>query len=303
MSELSCSVNPTSPPSTSLSIGPEHAALMAAFAAVGWVVGTVIHSVPTFSSSTRAAAASVRDHALVAAFLAGVGSAVASLVDFVLSSAGLSNVTHGTMVSFLQSSATYSGVLMSLFGAILSVLPALPVVGLGLTIGAFTVLGPLSVVLGIIFTMSVSQFAIYFFLLNAMMIVFPIGMVLIAAPGKVAKGAGSFLVSLAVVSYIMMPLSPVAVASVVKNGSSASVHSRLELALPLSRRYPIRGRAAGMAPAAATYAPERSEGMTVAGTSNIAPTIETVSSFARSLDDLKIIPRRRPVLALSSILG
>jgi hypothetical protein len=46
-----------------------------------------------------------------------------------------------------------------------------------------------------------------------MLIIFPIGLALFVAPGKIAKGLGAFLISLALVSYVALPIAPYIVAS------------------------------------------------------------------------------------------
>jgi hypothetical protein len=63
----------------------------------------------------------------------------------------------------------------------------------------------------------------YFILHNSMMLIFPIGMALFAAPGRLAKGLGAFLISLSIVSYIALPILPWIVSSVTNVAAGGGV--------------------------------------------------------------------------------
>lgn len=228
---ITCQVNTVPIGSGELVVGVDAASLMAVFAAVGWAIGMIIHQLPAISSQTRATAAAVRDHALISAVLAGIGSGIRALADFALEQAlsvsGAGEISHGTVVNFYFNSAQVAGALMVLLGSLLVIGPAIPLVGTALTFAAGVLFAPAMAVLGIIFTASIGAFATYYMLHNAMFVIFPVGMVLIAVPGRVAKGLGAFLVSLAIVSYVTLPIVPVAMASIASVGGGSSDTSAL----------------------------------------------------------------------------
>ncbi|MEM2692991.1 MAG: hypothetical protein QXW56_05815 [Nitrososphaerota archaeon] len=212
----------------SLTIGGDAAALMAAFAMVGWGVATIVYHLPV-SSSTRATAAAVRDHALFAAVLSGLGSAIAKLVEFALQKAaeyaGSKIYAPDTMLHFNLNSATVAGTLLAFFAAIMAIGPALPVIGAFLTFVVGVIYSPAIAILGTILVMAAVNAASYFVLVNSMFVAFPVGIALYAAPGRVAKGIGAFLISLSVVSYVALPILPHITAtlmSVTGGGVSAS---------------------------------------------------------------------------------
>lgn len=212
-------------PESSLTVGADAAALMAVFAAIGWGVATIVYHLPV-SSSTRATAASVRDHALFAAVLAGLGNAIATLVDYAMRQAaayaGSRIYSPETMLNFNINSATTAGFVLTFLSSVMAVGPVLPGLGAALTFLVGVIYAPAIAVLGTILVMSAVNAASYFILVNSMYLIFPVGIVLFASPGRVAKGIGAFLISLSVVSYIALPILPHITAtlmSVVSDGS------------------------------------------------------------------------------------
>jgi hypothetical protein len=191
--------------------------LMAAFAAIGWAVASIVYHLPV-SSSTRAAAASIRDHALFAMVLAGTGSAIGELARYALDQAvGYIGADRALdpkiMYSFNRGSATIAGTILAFFAGAMAVAPVLPVIGtiLGFVVGV--IYAPAVAILGTLMVMAAMNTVGYFILVNSMLIIFPIGLALFAAPGKIAKGLGAFLMSLALVSYVALPIAPYIVAS------------------------------------------------------------------------------------------
>ncbi len=191
--------------------------LMGVFAAVGWAVGAIVSVLPGLSASTRAHAASVRDHALVAAFLAGIASAIGSAAEWVLatvaSGGGAAVSSHWTAIDFFLRSAIIAGFIIGAIGAA-SAVAVVPVVGPFLAFMAGVVYGPSTLILTTIIIMSVFQSATLIVTLNAIPLIYPAGFALIAAPGRIAKGVGAFLISLSLVMYVAAPLIPYAMASV-----------------------------------------------------------------------------------------
>jgi hypothetical protein len=203
------------PPSiSSFEINLPMAELMAVFAGIGWAVASIIYYLPV-SSSTRATAAAVRDHALFAAILAGMGSAIKSLVEFALSQAAGyvgGQLPASTIFLFNALSAVAASVIMGFFSAVMAAGPAIPVLGAFLSFIVAVVYFPVAAIIGTILITSTMNSVGYFILLSAMPTLFPVGMVLYAAPGKVAKGIGAYLISLAVVSHVALPILPFIVA-------------------------------------------------------------------------------------------
>ncbi len=193
--------------------------LMGVFAAVGWAVGTIVSVLPGLSASTRAHAAAVRDHALVAAFLAGVASAIGSAADWVLRTvlaggAGAAVSSHWAAIDFFIQSAVLAGFIIGVIGAASAVASVIPVLGPALAFMAGVVYGPSTLILTTIIIMSVFQSATLLVTLNSLPLIYPAGFALMAAPGKVAKGLGAFLISLSLVMYVAAPIIPYAIASV-----------------------------------------------------------------------------------------
>lgn len=214
----------TCPPMTttnvSLILDPRDALpLMGVFAAVGWAVGVIVSVLPGVSASTRAHAAAVRDHALIAAFLAGVAGAIGRAADWVLRDVigGGLNVTttsHWTAYDFFLHSAIISGLIIAAIGA-LSTVAVIPLIGPFLAFFAGVVLGPSTLILTTILVVSALQAATLLVALQAIPIVYPAGFALMAAPGRIAKGLGAFLISLSLVMYVMAPVIPFVMASIV----------------------------------------------------------------------------------------
>jgi hypothetical protein len=202
------------PTISSFTINLPMAELMAVFAGIGWAVSSIIYYLPV-SSSTRATAAAVRDHALFAAILAGMGSAISSLVDFILQqAAGYAGgkLPANTIFLFNALSAVAASVIMAFFSAVMAVGPAIPILGAFLTFVVAVVYFPVSAIIGMILISSATNSVGYFILLNAMPVLFPVGIVLYAVPGRLAKGIGAYLISLAVVSHVALPILPIIVA-------------------------------------------------------------------------------------------
>gem|GEM_PF-1576722 len=210
-----------------LEIDQNAAALMAVFAGIGWAVASIIYHLPV-SSSTRATAAAVRDHALFAMVLAGTSSAIGKLVDFVLDKAaeysGATKMGFDFMFWFNVNSAVAAGTILAFFAAVLAVGPVIPIIGAFLSYAAAVVYSPATAILGVIILPTATINSVgYFILSNSMRIIFPIGVVLFAAPGRIAKGIGAFLISLAVVSYVVLPILPHIVASLLSVTSNGSI--------------------------------------------------------------------------------
>ena len=215
-----------------LEITQDAAALMAVFAGIGWAVASIIYHLPV-SSSTRATAAAVRDHALFAMVLAGTGTALRKLAEFILQqAANFVNVTsnydelvklHRVMYDFNFNSAIVAGSALAWLAALLAIGPSIPVLGTILTFAAGVIYAPGTAMLAGIMVMAAMNAAGYYILYNSMMLIFPIGMVLFAAPGKLAKGLGAFLISLSLVSYVALPILPWIVASVTSVAAGGNV--------------------------------------------------------------------------------
>ena len=211
-----------------LGIGFDEASLMAVFAAIAWGISSIIYQLPV-SSSTRATAASIRDHALFAMVLAGTGSAIGKLVNFVLDKvaayAGATGATKGPefMYWFNVNSAISAGTILAFFAAVLAIGPVIPIIGAFLSYAAAIVYSPATAILGIILVTAAMNSVGYYILSNSMQIIFPIGVVLFAAPGKIAKGIGAFLISLAVVSYVALPILPHIIATLLSVTSKGSI--------------------------------------------------------------------------------
>jgi len=209
----------TSPPApASLALNPSDALpLMGVFAAVGWAVGVIVSVLPGISASTRAHAAAVRDHALIAAFLAGVAAAIGRAAEWVLNDvfrgAGASISSHWTIYHFFLNSAILAGGIMAMIG-VLSTVAVVPLIGPFLAFYAGVVLGPSTLILTTILVVSAFQAATLMVMLLAMPVVYPAGFALMAAPGRIAKGLGAFLISLSLVLYVMTPIMPFAIASI-----------------------------------------------------------------------------------------
>jgi hypothetical protein len=191
--------------------------LMAVFAAIGWAVASIVYHLPV-SSSTRATAASIRDHALFAMVLAGTGSAIGELARYALDQAvGYIGADRALdpkiMYDFNRNSATIAGTILAFFAGAMAVGPVIPVLGTLLSFVVGVIYAPAVAILGTLMVMAAMNTVGYFILANSMLIIFPIGLALFAAPGKIAKGLGAFLISLALVSYIALPIAPYIVAS------------------------------------------------------------------------------------------
>jgi len=213
-----------------LEIDQNAAALMAVFAGIGWAVASIIYHLPV-SSSTRATAAAVRDHALFAMVLAGTGTALRQLAEFILKQAAayagigkdLPLPSHSLMYDFNFNSALIAGSVLAWLAGLLAIGPSIPVIGTLFSFVIGVVYAPGTAILAGIMVMSAMNAAGYFILHNSMMLVFPIGMALFAAPGKLAKGLGAFLISLSLVSYIALPILPWTVASVTSVAAGGSI--------------------------------------------------------------------------------
>jgi hypothetical protein len=211
-----------------LEIDQNAAALMAVFAGIGWAVASIIYYLPV-SSSTRATAAAVRDHALFAMVLAGTGAALRQLAEFILNQAaafakiGNNLPSHTLMYDFNFNSALIAGSVLAWIAGLLAIGPSIPVIGTILSFVLGVVYAPGTAILAGIMVMSAMNAAGYFILHNSMMLIFPIGMALFAAPGKLAKGLGAFLISLSLVSYIALPILPWTVASVTSVAAGGSI--------------------------------------------------------------------------------
>lgn len=211
-----------------LEITQDAAALMAVFAGIGWAVASIIYHLPV-SSSTRATAAAVRDHALFAMVLAGTGTALRQLAEFILDQAaayagiGKPYPPHTLMYDFNFNSALIAGSVLAWLAGLLAIGPSIPVIGTIFSFVIGVVYAPGTAILAGIMVMSAMNAAGYFILHNSMMLVFPIGMALFAAPGKLAKGLGAFLISLSLVSYIALPILPWTVASVTSVAAGGSI--------------------------------------------------------------------------------
>jgi hypothetical protein len=213
-----------------LKIGFDEASLMAVFAGIAWGISSIIYHLPV-SSSTRATAASIRDHALFAMVLAGTGSAIGKLVEFALDKAaayaGATKVGPDFMFEFNKNSAISAGTILAFFAAVLAVGPVIPIIGAFLSYAAAIVYSPATAILGmIILPTSTINSVGYFILSNSMRVIFPIGIVLFAAPGRIAKGVGAFLISLAVVSYVTLPILPHIVAALLSVASDGSIDAK-----------------------------------------------------------------------------
>jgi hypothetical protein len=209
-----------------LEIDQNAAALMAVFAGIGWAVASIIYYLPV-SSSTRATAAAVRDHALFAMVLAGTGAALRQLAQFILNQAaayiGQTPASHTLMYDFNFNSALIAGSVLAWITGLLAIGPSIPVIGTIFSFVLGVVYAPGTLLLGTIMVMSAMNAAGYYILHNSMMLIFPIGVALFAAPGKLAKGLGAFLISLSLVSYIVLPILPWTVASVTSVATGGSI--------------------------------------------------------------------------------
>jgi len=216
-----------------LDISKEAAALMAVFAGIGWAVASIIYYLPV-SSSTRATAAAIRDHALFAMALAGTGAALRQLTQFILfEAAKLAGVgsgyqdqlvnLHRVMYDFNFNSAIVAGTALAWLGTMLAIGPVIPVLGTILTFAAGVIYAPGTAMLAGIMIAAAMNAAGYFILHNSMMLIFPIGMALFAAPGRLAKGLGAFLISLSIVSYVALPILPWIVSSVTNVAAGGGV--------------------------------------------------------------------------------
>jgi hypothetical protein len=202
--------------------------LMAVFAAIGWAVASIVYHLPV-SSSTRAAASSIRDHALFAMVLAGTGSAIGELTRYALDQAvSYINVEKALdpkiMYDFNRGSATIAGTILAFFAGAMAIGPAIPVIGTIISFVVGVIYAPAVAILGTLMVMAAMNTAGYFILANSMMIIFPIGLALYAAPGKIAKGLGAFLISLTLVSYIVLPIAPYIVASLMSVTAGGGVN-------------------------------------------------------------------------------
>jgi len=211
-----------------LEIDQNAAALMAVFAGIGWAVASIIYHLPV-SSSTRATAAAVRDHALFAMVLAGTGAALRQLAQFILNQAaayagiGKDLPSHTLMYDFNFNSALIAGSVLAWIAGLLAIGPSIPVIGTIFSFVLGVVYAPGTAILAGIMVMSAANAAGYYILHNSMMLVFPIGVALFAAPGKLAKGLGAFLISLSLVSYIALPILPWIVSSVTSVAAGGKV--------------------------------------------------------------------------------
>ena len=202
--------------------------LMAVFAAIGWAVASIVYHLPV-SSSTRAAAASIRDHALFAMVLAGTGSAIGELTRYALDQA-VGYIGAGgaldpkIMYDFNRNSATIAGQILAFFAGAMAVGPVIPVLGTILSFVVGVIYAPAVAILGTLMVMATVNAVGYYILANSMLIIFPIGLALFAAPGKIAKGLGAFLISLVLVSYIALPIAPYIVASLMSVTAGGAVN-------------------------------------------------------------------------------
>jgi hypothetical protein len=202
--------------------------LMAVFAAIGWAVASVVYYLPV-SSSTRATAASIRDHALFAMVLAGTGSAIGELARYAVDQAvGYIGVERALdpkiMYDFNRNSATVAGLLLAFFAGAMAVGPAIPVIGTIFSFVFGVIYAPAVAILSTLMIMATVNAAGYYILNNSMMIIFPIGLALFASPGKIAKGLGAFLISLVLVSYVVLPIAPYIAASMMSVTAGGGVN-------------------------------------------------------------------------------
>jgi hypothetical protein len=206
---------------SSLVIKEDMAALMAVFAGIGWAVATIVYHLPV-SSSTRATAASIRDHALFAMVLAGTGSAISALVRYVTGKAveyvtgkavPLDSLNPSLMLTFNVVSVALSATFLSILTGLFAIGPSIPVIGTFLTFAAAVVYSPAAALLGVILVTSAMNSVGYFILSYSMTTLFPVGVVLFASPGRIAKGLGALFVSLAIVSHIALYVLPYIVAA------------------------------------------------------------------------------------------
>jgi hypothetical protein len=127
------------------------------------------------------------------------------------------------MFVFNKNSAISAGTILAFFAAVLAIGPVIPIIGAFLSYAAAVVYSPATAILGIILITAAMNSVGYFILSNSMKIIFPIGIVLFASPGRIAKGIGAFLISLAVVSYVALPISPHIVAALLSVASDGSI--------------------------------------------------------------------------------
>jgi hypothetical protein len=107
---------------------------------------------------------------------------------------------------------------------VLAIGPVIPIIGAFLSYAAAIVYSPATAILGmIILPTSTINSVGYYILSSSMKTIFPIGIVLFAAPGRIAKGIGAFLISLAVVSYVTLPILPHIVAALLSVTSKGSI--------------------------------------------------------------------------------
>jgi hypothetical protein len=202
--------------------------LMAVFAAIGWAVASIVYHLPV-SSSTRATAASIRDHALFAMVLAGTGSAIGELARFALNQAAgyigqEKALDPKIMYDFNRNSATIAGTILAFFAGAMAVGPAIPVIGTIFSFVFGVIYAPAVAILGTLMVLAAMNAAGYYILHNSMLVIFPLGLALFASPGKIAKGLGAFLISLALVSYIALPILPYIVASLMSVTAGGGVN-------------------------------------------------------------------------------
>jgi hypothetical protein len=216
---VNCGIESLQKYGSSLVIKEDAAALMAVFAGIGWAVATIVYHLPV-SSSTRATAASIRDHALFAMVLAGTGSAISQLVSYITQKAaeyvtGVPNpeMDPSLMLTFNVVSVALSATFLSILTGLFAIGPSIPVIGTFLTFAAAVVYSPAAALLGVILVTSAMNSVGYFILSYSMTTLFPVGIVLFASPGRIAKGLGALFVSLAIVSHIALNVLPYIVAA------------------------------------------------------------------------------------------
>jgi hypothetical protein len=102
--------------------------------------------------------------------------------------------------------------------------PAIPVIGTIFSFVFGVIYAPAVAILGTLMVLAAMNAAGYYILHNSMLVIFPLGLALFASPGKIAKGLGAFLISLALVSYIALPILPYIVASLMSVTAGGGVN-------------------------------------------------------------------------------
>jgi hypothetical protein len=117
------------------------------------------------------------------------------------------------MLTFNIVSVVLSATFLSILTGLFAIGPSIPVIGAFLTFAAAVVYSPAAALLGVILVTSAMNSVGYFILSYSMTTLFPVGIVLFASPGRIAKGLGALFVSLAIVSHIALYVLPYIVAA------------------------------------------------------------------------------------------